>query len=67
MRNEASGNHAGTLAGEVAGGRDVQQPLPDYGDAEVTPNAKLRGASRLHGEASLSNDVLGAAGPREDK
>ena len=43
MRNEASGNHAGTLAGEVAGGRDVQQPLPDYGDAEVTPNAIVSG------------------------
>lgn len=25
-----------------------------------TPNAELRGASRLHGEASLSTDVLGA-------
>ncbi len=27
----------------------------------MTPNAELRGASRIHGEASLSNDVLGAA------
>ena len=44
MRNEASGNHAGTLAGEVAGGRDVQQPLPDYVDAEVTPNAGVTGS-----------------------
>lgn len=34
--------------------------------AGVTPNAELRGASRLHGEASLSNDVLGAERPGKD-
>ena len=32
----------------------------------VTANAELRGASRLHGEASLSNDVLGAERPGKD-
>jgi len=39
VRHKASGNDAGTLAGKVAGGRDLQQPLPDYGAAEVTSNA----------------------------
>lgn len=28
----------------------------------ISSNAELRGASRLHGEASLSNDVLGTGG-----
>lgn len=32
----------------------------------MRPNAELRGASRLHGEASFSNDVLGAKRPGED-
>ena len=32
----------------------------------MTPNAELRGASQLHGEASLSNDVLGADAPERN-
>ena len=60
------------LAGKMIGSAKVQveyyalrkeQPRIEWLES---PNAELRGASRLHGEASLSNDVLGAERPGKD-
>ena len=62
-------------------GDDLQDGVAGFGDSpakamwdfdrawakDLTLNAEMRGASRLHGEASLSIDVLGAARPGEDK
>lgn len=58
---------AGTRLAKSAGNA-IQVMLVMAATVEIIEpsNAELRGASRLHGEASLSNDVLGADAPERN-